>query len=97
MIVRMGKFGPFLGCSAYPKCKNLKNIGDNLVEVECPLCKDGKIIKKFSRRGVFYACSNYPKCKNAYSAKPTGEKCKKCGALMIESKKGVICSQKDCE
>lgn len=99
MIVRMGKFGPFLGCSAYPKCKNLKNIdkeGGVEKEVPCPACGIGKIVKKFSRRGVFYACSAYPNCKNAYFAKPTGEKCPKCEALMIEDKNGPKCSNKEC-
>lgn len=99
MIVRMGKFGPFLGCSAYPKCKNLKNIdkeGGVEKEVPCPSCGVGKIVKKFSRRGVFYACSAYPNCKNAYFAKPTGEKCPKCSALMIEDKNGPKCSNKEC-
>jgi len=99
MIVRSGKFGYFLGCSAYPKCKNLKNInkdGQKDIEVDCPVCGKGKIVKKFSRRGVFYACSAYPDCKNAYFGKPTGEKCDKCGALMIESKDGPKCSNKEC-
>lgn len=99
MIVRSGKFGYFLGCSAYPKCKNLKNInkdGQKDIEVDCPVCRKGKIVKKFSRRGVFYACSAYPDCKNAYFGKPTGEKCDKCGALMIESKDGPKCSNKEC-
>lgn len=99
MIVRSGKFGPFLGCSAYPKCKTIKNInkdGEAEKEVDCPACGEGKIVKKFSKRGVFYACSAYPKCKNAYFAKPTGEKCKKCGALLVEDKGGVRCSDKEC-
>lgn len=100
MIIRNGKFGPFLGCSNYPKCKNLKNIeknGEKEIEIKCPKCEEGKIVKKFSRRGVFYACSAYPKCKNAYFAKPTGEKCPKCGSLMIQDKNGPKCSNKDCE
>ncbi len=99
MIVRSGKFGPFLGCSAYPKCKNIKNVnkdGETEKEVDCPACGEGKIVKKFSRRGVFYACSAYPSCKNAYFAKPTGEKCDKCGALLVEDKNGVRCSDKEC-
>ena len=100
MIVRNGKFGPFLGCSNYPKCKNLKNIeknGEKEVEIKCPKCEEGKIVKKFSRRGVFYACSAYPKCRNAYFAKPTGKKCPKCDSLMIEDKNGPKCSNKACE
>ena len=100
MIVRMGKFGAFLGCSAYPKCKNIKNIekdGETEKDIICPVCGTGKIVKKFSRRGIFYACNNYPKCKNAYFAKPTGEKCKKCGALLVMDKGGIRCSNKECD
>ena len=99
MKVRVGKYGPFLACSAYPKCKNIKNIGSgDGKEVECPVCHEGKIVKKFSRRGAFYACSNYPKCKNAYQGEPTGKDCKKCGALMIfNANSKEKCSNKDCK
>lgn len=98
LVVRVGKFGPFLGCSAYPKCKNIKNINqDGEKEVDCPACGQGRIVKKFSRRGVFYACNNYPKCRNAYFARPTGEKCPKCGSLMVSDKKGDKCSNKECD
>lgn len=97
MAVKTGKFGPFLACTGYPKCKNIKNISDgDMPKIVCPLCGKGEIVKKFSRRGVFYACSAYPDCKNAYWDKPTGEKCPDCGALMIEGKKGVRCSNKEC-
>jgi DNA topoisomerase-1 len=99
MKVRVGKYGPFLACSAYPKCKNIKNIaqpGDGK-EVACPICGDGKIVKKFSRRGAFWACSNYPKCKNAYWGQPTGDKCPDCEALLVHDKNGEIkCSNKGC-
>jgi len=98
MKVRVGKYGPFLACSAYPKCKNIKNIGSGSgKEVECPICHEGKIVKKFSRRGAFYACSNYPKCKNAYQGEPNGKDCPKCGALMILNKDDKAkCSNKEC-
>jgi DNA topoisomerase-1 len=26
MVVRNGRFGEFLGCSAYPRCKNIKKL-----------------------------------------------------------------------
>jgi len=101
MKVRVGKFGPFLACSAYPKCKNIKNIADansSGKEVSCPVCHEGKIVKKFSRRGAFWACNNYPKCKNAYWGEPTGNDCPECGALMVnDTKSGKIkCSNREC-
>lgn len=100
MVVRLGKFGPFLACSGYPKCKNIKNITEagSGPEVSCPVCGEGKIVKKFSKRGAFWACNNYPKCKNAYWGEPTGQDCPECGGLMIkETKSGQIkCSNKEC-
>ena len=99
MKVKTGKFGPFLACSAYPKCKNIKNINnENEKQIKCPVCEEGDIVKKFSKRGVFYACNNYPKCKNAYWGKPTGKKCSKCGALMVEDlkTKKIKCSNREC-
>lgn len=100
MKVRSGKYGPFLACGAYPKCKNIKNISDNGgdgKEIVCPACKTGKIVKKFSKRGVFYACNNYPDCKNAYWGQPTGDKCPDCGSLLIKDKTGqTVCSDKGC-
>ncbi len=99
MVIRTGRFGPFLACSGYPKCRNIKSIEENnhSTGVKCPACGKGEIIQKRSRRGVFYACSNYPDCKNAYAGKPTGEKCPKCDSLMIEGKNGPKCSNKECE
>ena len=101
MKVRSGKFGPFLACSAYPKCRNIKNISPQKPsgqEVTCPACKTGKIVKKFSRRGAFWACNNYPDCKNAYWGEPTGEKCPDCDSLLLkDTKTGQIkCSDKGC-
>ncbi len=99
MAVKSGRFGLFLGCSGYPKCKNIKNIQDGAdnLNVDCPVCGKGKIVQKRSRRGIFYACDQYPDCKTAYSFKPTGEKCPDCGNLLVEDKSGQIkCADKDC-
>ncbi len=98
MVVRNGKYGPFLGCSGYPKCKTIKNIGGGGgTGVKCPNCGKGEIVQKRSRRGVFYACDQYPDCKNAYWGKPTGDKCPDCEALLIYAKDdNVKCSAKGC-
>lgn len=98
MIVRSGKYGPFLACSAYPKCKNIKNINEEKgPDITCPACQKGKIVKKFSKRGAFYACSAYPDCKNAYWGKPSGEKCPSCDSLLVMDKENeIICSDKGC-
>jgi len=99
MIIKNGRFGPFLACSGYPKCKNIKNIAENnsSTGIKCPVCGEGEIVMKRSRRGPFYACNRYPDCKTSFSAKPTGEKCPDCGSLLLEAKDGgVKCSAKGC-
>ncbi len=100
MTIKNGRFGYFLACSAYPKCKNIKNIEENKnsTGIKCPKCGKGEIVQKRSKRGVFYACDQYPDCKNAYWGKPNGEKCPECGSLLIESAKGSLkCSAKTCD
>ena len=98
MALKNGRFGPFLACTGYPNCKNIRSIKENVntTGIKCPLCNKGEIVQKKSKRGIFYACNAYPDCKNAYWGKPTGEKCPTCGALMIETKEGEKCSAKGC-
>lgn len=71
MLVRHGRFGPFLGCKKYPECKGIVNIpkkGETFLQPEdrpdCPaLGCDGKIMMRRSRFGkIFYSCSNFPAC-----------------------------------
>ncbi|MFW5888464.1 MAG: type I DNA topoisomerase, partial [Patescibacteria group bacterium] len=92
MDIKNGKYGPFLACTGYPKCKNIKSIEENnpSTGVTCPKCGKGEIIERKSKRGVFYACNQYPDCKNSYSGKPTGDKCPDCESLMIEDKNGKV-------
>jgi DNA topoisomerase I len=61
LIIRTGRFGKFLACSAFPKCKFTKAFVEQTDQL-CP--KDGgKIVVKKTRKGrKFYGCSNYPKC-----------------------------------
>ncbi len=98
MVKRVGKYGPFSGCSAYPKCKNIKNI-EVKIDVKCPACKEGDITERRSKRGkIFYSCNRYPQCDFALWDKPTGEKCPTCkeGLLVWGAKGKIKCSQKDC-
>lgn len=75
MVIRDGRFGKFLACSAYPKCKNTKQLDENgniKVKVEAPveesdvICEKcgAKMIVKQGAYGKFLACPNYPKCRN---------------------------------
>ncbi len=101
MVYKHGRFGKFLACSGYPKCKNIRATGTG---VKCPEngC-DGEIIQKISKRGkVFYSCSRYPKCTFALWDRPVNESCPDCGSpylLERETKKGgrhLKCPNKEC-
>jgi DNA topoisomerase I len=102
LILREGRFGPFIACSNFPKCKFVKQDPEQEAKmktgVTCPTCGDGEMVERRGRFGIFFACSNYPKCKNAIKARPTGALCKLCGSLMMEGTKTIPerCSQKTC-
>ncbi len=93
LVVRKGRYGEFVACSNYPNCKYIKKEEHETLEIiDCPNCS-GKIVEKHSKKGkVFYGCNNYPKCKTAYWDKPTGEKCPKCGEMLVEKKGEIKCS-----
>jgi len=74
MVIKSGRFGKFLACSGYPKCKNTKKIltngagqrevvQDEVSSESCEKCGAPMVIKS-GRFGKFMACSNYPDCKN---------------------------------
>jgi len=99
MIVKTGKFGPFLACSGYPDCKNTRPLDkeEDIVaqgeqtQTSCKKC-DGKMIVKRSRIGQkFLACENYPRCKYTEPIS-TNVSCpeKGCTGMLVEraSKKG---------
>ena len=96
LVYRKGKYGKFIACSNFPKCKYIKQEESAQEEVcDCPNCS-GKIVKKRSKRGkIFYGCSNYPKCKTAFWDKPTGEICPKCSGLLLGKGKKIYCGSCD--
>jgi len=108
LIERDGRYGRFISCDTYPKCKFIKEDPEEAKKkstgVTCPMCKKGEMVERRGRFGVFYSCSTYPDCKNAIKAKPTGKICEydrggqKCGALMMDGTKTIPerCSDKTC-
>lgn len=97
MVRKVGRFGPFISCSAYPKCKNIKNIEIKL-NLKCPKCGTGEILERKTKRGKkFYGCNRYPDCDFALWDRPTGESCPNCKEPMVFARKGeTVCSNKDC-
>ena len=85
MLIKNGKYGEFLACSAYPKCKNIQSIF-KLTGTHCPDCKDGQLVERRVRKTgkIFWGCNKFPKCKFASWDEPQKEKCPKCGALTVK-------------
>ncbi len=101
LIEREGRFGKFIACSNYPKCKYIKQSPEEEAKkktgVLCPL-DGGEIIERRGRFGPFFSCANYPRCKFIMKSRPTGDKCELCGSLMMQGTKTIPerCSNKNC-
>lgn len=93
-----GRFGEFIACSGYPKCKYIKQ---EMAGFKCPQDK-GDIVRRVWRGGKFWGCSNYPKCKFAIFDEIEEKKCPKCKLPFLikktnkEGKVTLLCSNKEC-
>lgn len=82
LVIRESRFGPFIACSGFPKCRYTRPIVVS-TGVECPKCGQGMLIEKKSKKGrVFYSCSRYPECDFSTWDKPVPVPCPSCGGLM---------------
>ncbi|MFA7685990.1 MAG: DNA topoisomerase, partial [Candidatus Gracilibacteria bacterium] len=88
MEVKNGKYGPFLGCSKYPECKNIVSI-TVFSGVKCPKCGGGQLVERRTRKGgrVFWGCNKFPKCKFATWDRPV-ENTKDGKGIVVENKNG---------
>jgi DNA topoisomerase-1 len=100
MVLKKGRFGPFLACSNYPDCKVTKRLvrgAEGKLQVEqlqpideaCPECKKPLMWRR-GRFGPFIACSDYPNCKyiKKKEAKEIGLACPECGQGQVVERKG---------
>jgi DNA topoisomerase-1 len=101
MVVKTGRFGKFIACSAYPACKTTKPLA---LGVKCPQpgC-GGDLVQKRTRKGrSFYACSRYPQCEFALWDRPVNKACPTCSAPFLVEKiskqdgRSVQCRNEDC-
>jgi DNA topoisomerase-1 len=100
--IRQGRFGKFIGCTSYPKCKFLEPLEKPAdLGIECPQCSQGKILKRKSRYGkIFYSCSRYPDCDYALWNEPINKNCPQCHwpilTIKVTKRKGTeeVCPHK---
>ncbi|PKZ29278.1 type I DNA topoisomerase [Campylobacter ureolyticus] len=107
LVKRSGRFGEFIACSNFPKCKYSRNLSTDKKEkkepvkigVKCPKC-GGEIVERFSKRGKFYGCLNYPKCKFISNYELTNEACPNCDnkhLIKKELKSGTFLECTECK
>ena len=100
MQLKRGRFGPFLGCTGYPECRNIRKIAKSGVAAPAPVVLDEKcpvdgaqLVRRHGRFGEFTACSNYPKCKYI-KQESTGVSCTRDGCqgelVVKKSKRGKV-------
>jgi DNA topoisomerase-1 len=96
LLLRSGRYGNFIACSGFPKCKYTEQIdedgntlerpADEVSEEKCEKCGSDMVIKN-GRNGKFLACSGYPKCKNTKSLdakeKVSEVPCPKCQGKLL--------------
>jgi DNA topoisomerase-1 len=96
MKLRQSRTGKaFLGCTAYPKCRNVVNVAiaggkaearpDEPTGEACPEC-GSPLVRRHGRYGAYVSCSNYPACRYK-PPKPvldTGVSCPKDGGAIVE-------------
>ncbi len=97
LVKRKGRFGEFIACSAFPKCRYTEQIEqekEQTTQEVCEKCGAPMVIKN-GPRGSFLACSAYPECKNTKpltkkEPKKLAVKCPECGGDIVErfSKRG---------
>jgi DNA topoisomerase I len=102
MVVKTGRFGKFIACSAYPECKTTKPLA---LGVKCPQpgC-GGDLVQKRTKKGAraFFACSKYPACEYAMWDRPINKACPTCSAPFLIEKvtkqvgRSVQCRSEEC-
>ena len=101
MVVKTGRFGKFIACSAYPECKTTKPLA---LGIKCPQqgC-GGDLVQKRTRKGrSFFACSKYPACEFALWDRPINKACPTCSAPFLIEKvskqvgRSVQCRSEEC-
>ena len=102
MVYREGRYGKFLACPNYPKCKNIKSLAEPAKAVaKCPKCGKQVFMRKSKKGKIFYACEDSENCKFMSWDLPLEEKCPKCDCYLVqkETKNKIIkrCSNPDCD
>lgn len=98
MVIKIGPYGKFLGCSGFPECTFTKKIVTE-TKGSCPKCGKKMLAKKSKKGKPFYGCENYQTCNFMTWDLPIEEKCPECGKTLFKKtgKLGKIyCADESC-
>ncbi|MBQ8171974.1 MAG: type I DNA topoisomerase [Oscillospiraceae bacterium] len=98
MVIKIGPYGKFLGCSGFPECKFTKKIVTE-TKGNCPVCGKKMLAKKSKKGKPFFGCENFQTCNFMTWDQPIEEKCPECGVTLFKKtgKLGKIyCAKEGC-
>jgi DNA topoisomerase-1 len=98
LVFREGRYGRFIGCSTFPKCRYTEQIL-NKTGVVCAI-GGGDIVERRTRKGrVWYGCSRYPECEWTSWKAPVPDPDGSCEGVMVQVNKSdqdcVVCGLKE--
>lgn len=89
LLLREGRFGKFIACSAFPTCKYTRNVEEKIT-VPCPLCQAALETRRSKRGTLFYVCSKKGENKEcpfiSWYLPVEGKACEHCGSYLVKKK-----------
>lgn len=95
MVIKYGPHGKFLACPGFPECRNTKPYYEK-IGVACPKCGKDIVIKMTKKGRKYYGCLGNPDCDFMTWNRPSGEKCPRCGSILLEKGNRLVCYNEDC-
>ncbi len=95
MVIKYGPHGRFLACPGFPECRNTKPYFEK-IGVACPKCGKDIVLKKTKKGRKYYGCIDNPDCDYMVWQKPSGEKCPRCGTMLLEKGNKLVCPNEKC-
>lgn len=95
MVIKYGPHGRFLACPGFPDCRNAKPYFEK-IGVDCPKCGKDIVLRKSKKGRKYFGCIDNPECDFMVWQKPSGDKCEKCGSLLLQKGNKLVCMNDQC-
>ena len=95
MVIKYGPHGKFLACPGFPECRSTKPYFEK-IGVTCPKCGREVVVRKTKKGRRYYGCEAIPECDFMVWQRPSGEKCERCGGIMLVKGNKLVCADEQC-